>query len=162
VEPRADDDRQRWAERLFGVRQVIDREDSREEILLALCRFLRKEIGHYDWVGFYLVEGAPEMLRLGPYDGAPTRHVEIPFGQGVCGLAAEKRRALMVPDVSRVVNYLSCSPRVQSEFVVPIFADGEMVAELDVDSHTLDAFGEQDKEFLEAVVEAVAELFKKN
>ena len=89
---------------------------------------------------------------------ASSRHVEIPFGRGVCGLAAEKRRALMVPDVSRVANYLSCSPRVRSEFVVPVYLGERMAAELDIDSHTLAAFGEPDKEFLESVAEIVAEL----
>jgi GAF domain-containing protein len=154
-----DHDRESWTAVLSQVRRIVERGGSRDEILLSICRLLREEIGHYDWVGFYLVDASRKMLRLGPYDGAPTRHVEIPFGQGVCGLAAEKERGLMVPDVSKVVNYLSCSPKVQSEFVVPVFAEEAMAAELDVDSHTRGAFGEQDKEFLESVAETVSRLF---
>jgi GAF domain-containing protein len=157
--PTADQDRGNRVTVLSKVRRMVDRGGSRDEILLSVCRLLSDEIGHYDWVGLYLVDTSGRTLRLGPYIGAPTRHTEIPFGQGVCGLAAEKRRALMVPDVSRVANYLSCSPKVRSEFVVPIFTGTQMVAELDIDSHALDAFGEEDKEFLEAVAEAVAKLF---
>lgn len=159
MESTADHDRQHRAGLLSQVRQMMDTDESRDQILLSVCRLLRKEIDGYDWVGFYLVDASRKMLHLGPYDGAPTRHVEIPFGQGVCGLAAEKGRALMVPDVSRVANYLSCSPKVQSEFVMPVFAGDRMAAQLDVDSHTLDAFGERDKEFLEAVAGLVAGLF---
>jgi len=144
---------------LSRVRRMVDRGGPRDEILLSVCRLLSDEIEHYDWVGFYLVDASGRRLHLGPYVGAPTRHTEIPFGQGVCGLAAEKKQALMVPDVSRVANYLSCSPKVRSEFVVPVFAGGKMAAELDIDSHTLGAFGEGDKEFLEAVAGTVAELF---
>ncbi len=152
------DDRAVREELLSQVRQRVARGGPRDEVLKAICRLLHDGIGHYDWVGFYFVDGSREMLRLGPYVGAPTRHVKIPFGQGVCGLAAQKRQALMVPDVFKVVNYLSCSPRVKSEFVMPIFVRGEMAAELDIDSHTLDAFGERDKDFLEAVAGAVAEI----
>ena len=96
---------------------------------------------------------------LGPYVGDPTQHVRIPFGQGVCGLAAEKQRTLLVPDVSKLLNYLSCSPNVKSEMVVPVFQNGEMVAQLDIDSHDLDVFGELDKSFLEAVAEVVGGVF---
>jgi len=159
VEPKVDEACSPRGAILEQIRGMTGRDDARDEILLSICRLLRDQVDHYDWVGFYLVDDSRRMLHLGPYDGAPTRHVEIPFGQGVCGLAAEKRRALMVPDVAKVVNYLSCSPRVQSEFVVPVFLEGKMAAELDIDSHTLDAFGEQDKKFLESVAEIVAGLF---
>ena len=159
MEQATDRDRQRRQAILDRVRRTVDRGGARDEILLAVCRLLKDGIEHYDWVGFYLADASRKMLRLGPYLGAPTRHVEIPFGQGVCGLAADKEQALMVPDVSRVANYLSCSPKVRSEFVVPVFAGEKMAAELDVDSHTLDAFDERDKAFLEAVAEIVAELF---
>jgi GAF domain-containing protein len=148
-----------WKELVLQVRRVVGWKGSRDEILFALCRLLKEKVGHYDWVGFYLVNESEQVLRVGPYAGAPTRHVKIPFGQGICGLAAQKRRSMMVPDVSTVANYLSCSPKVKSEFVVPVFAGDVMVAQLDVDSHTGDAFGEPDKEFLEQVAEVVAELF---
>ncbi len=99
-----------------------------EERLQALCKFLRENVEHYDWVGFYFVD--PEKkdeLVLGPYSGAPTEHVRIRFGQGICGQAAETRNVFVVQDVSKEDNYLSCSPDVRSEIVVPIFKDGEIV-----------------------------------
>lgn len=152
------DDRTIREELLSQVRKCVARAGPRDEVLKAICRLLYDGIDRYDWVGFYFVDASRKVLRLGPYVGAPTRHVKIPFGQGVCGLAAQKRQALMVPDVFKVVNYLSCSPRVKSEFVMPIFVGSRMAAELDIDSHTLDAFGKSDKDFLEAVAGAVAEI----
>lgn len=126
---------------------------------MAVCQILRDKVRHYDWVGFYLVGESKEDLILGPYVGEPTRHTRIPFGQGVCGLAAEKKETLVVPDVSKVRNYLSCSPKVQSEMVVPIFKDAQMVAQLDIDSHALNPFTEQDRTFLEDVGRLLAKLF---
>ena len=61
--------------------------------------------------------------------------------------------------MTREPNYLACGAAVRSEIVVPIFSRGEMVAQLDVDSHTAGAFEEEDRRFMEAVAERLAELF---
>jgi len=85
--------------------------------------------------------------------------VRIAFGRGVCGRAAEQKQTIVVDDVSKETNYLSCSVNVKSEIVAPIFKDGDVVAELDVDSHTVSAFSQADRVFLEDVCARLAELF---
>ena len=84
--------------------------------------------------------------------------MRIKFGQGICGQAAEKLSTFIVQDVSKETNYLACSPFVKSEIVVPIFKDGNFVAELDIDSHKLSPFSEEDKDFLEKVCEIISEV----
>ena len=130
----------------------------------AVCDLLRDCVPHYDWVGFYLVasEGSPDSPRelvLGPFAGEPTDHVRIPFGRGICGQAAEREETFVVQDVSKETNYLSCSVHVKSEIVLPMFRDGVLVGELDIDSHTLAPFTRADQKFLEAVCEVAAKLF---
>ncbi len=66
---------------------------------------------------------------------------------------------MVIQDVLKEDNYLACSLKVKAEIVVPIFKNGEFVAELDIDSHELSPFGKKDKEFLEKVAEIVAEIF---
>jgi L-methionine (R)-S-oxide reductase len=144
---------------LIRVKEITGGAGARDEKLMAICRVLHDKVDHYHWVGFYLVGEDRKELLLGPYLGDPTQHIRIPFGQGVCGLAAEKQRTLMVPDVSRLLNYLSCSPEVKSEMVVPIFQNEKMVAQLDIDSHIVDAFGESDRKFLEDVAGVVGGVF---
>ena len=130
------------------------------DILLETCSLLKAEIPHYDWVGFYLTDpGSPRELVLGPFDGAPTEHTRIPFGQGICGQAAERRETFVVQDVSTVDNYLSCSPTVRSEIVVPLMKDGKVLGELDIDSHAVAPFTPEDRKFLERVCEVLAPLF---
>lgn len=142
---------------LDRVRQLVQEGAGRDETLLAVCELLNKEIPHYDWVGFYLVDPArARELVLGPYVGAPTEHTRIAFGQGICGQAAATQLAFVVQDVSTEVNYLSCSPDVQSEIVVPIFKDGKVVGELDIDSHHLAPFTRADQVFLKEVAALVA------
>jgi len=138
------------------IEKILKKPTSREEKLRDIAEFLRNRVEHYDWVGFYLVEG-DETLVLGPYSGEPTKHVRIRFGEGICGQAAALRRPFLVEDVSKETNYLSCSPLVKSELVVPVFKDGVLVGELDIDSHKLAAFDESDLKFLQQVCKIVSD-----
>ena len=143
---------------LVEVRKLIDSPAGRDQTLSAVCSLLRQRVDHYDWVGFYLVD-SERMLVLGPYDGAPTEHARIAFGQGICGQAAEREETFVVQDVSREDNYLSCSIDVRSEIVVPIFKDGAVVGELDIDSHQLAPFTELEREYLEKICAMIAKIF---
>ncbi|PLV59238.1 GAF domain-containing protein [Thermotoga sp. KOL6] len=127
-----------------------------KEPLKELCKFLRNHVPYYDWVGFYFVEDGK--LKLGPFVGEPTEHVEIPFGIGICGQAAERRETFIVQDVSKETNYLSCSPKTKAEIVIPIFKDGEIIGELDIDSHSYSPFSEEDRKFLENVCSLVSKV----
>ncbi len=141
--------------RLFGdlldeVRGIIALRGQRDEKLLNICSLLKEKVSHYDWVGFYIVEDMNKNeLVLGPFVGEPTEHKKITFGQGICGQAAQLKKTFVVQDVTRETNYLSCNLKVLSEIVVPIFKDAAIVGELDIDSHTLAPFSDEDRKFLE-------------
>ena len=146
---------------LNEIGKLASTEREVRDILQATCVLLAERMPHYDWVGFYLVDpDAERELKLGPYVGAPTDHVRIPFGRGICGQAAERRETFVVDDVSKESNYLSCSIHVKSEIVVPLFdSAGALVGQIDIDSHTVGAFGEEDREFLEEVCGVLSGLF---
>jgi GAF domain-containing protein len=125
--------------------------------LYAVCKLLRDRVDHYDWVGFYLVDCEKEReLVLGPYVGEPTEHTNIGFGQGICGQAADTGKLFLIQDVSREDNYLSCSPEVRSEIVLPIFHEGMLVGELDIDSHQFEPFSDLDTELLGGICAIVS------
>jgi GAF domain-containing protein len=129
---------------------------SSSEILQRVCDTLASIPG-YDWSGYYLVDGTRrDTLLLGPFHGEPTEHRNIAFGQGICGQAAESQQTFLVNDVSTQGNYLSCSPKVKSEIVVPVFSGCRLVGELDLDSHTRNCFTSDDRRFLEWVAEATS------
>ncbi len=145
---------------LSVIREIAARDADRNTRLYAVCETLSKAVSHYNWVGFYLVDPAPaQQLTLGPFVGAPTEHTHIAFGQGICGQAAATELTFVIQDVSQETNYLSCSPSVKSEIVIPIFKEGVVVGELDIDSHRLAPFGAEDRAFLEAVCAELAQLF---
>jgi len=142
---------------LRRIKEIANSHLERDEKLRSICKLLRENFTHFNWVGFYLASG--NELVLGPFEGEPTEHVRIPFGKGVCGRAAQTRKTRVVQDVSKETNYLACSPKVKSEIVVPILKNGNFVGELDIDSHMLSAFTEEDRKFLEKVCEIISNLF---
>ncbi|MGA1822745.1 MAG: GAF domain-containing protein [Thermoplasmatota archaeon] len=139
---------------------ILGSDLDRDRKLQDICELLEREVPHYGWVGFYLVDpDADDELMLGPYVGAPTDHLRIPFGEGICGRVADTLETLVIQDVSKETNYLSCSPFVKSEVVIPIFRGSEFVGELDIDSHDLGPFTDEDREFLEEICELISDLF---
>ncbi len=146
-------------ELIARVKEIVARGGDADEKLKAICSLLRREVPHYDWVGFYVADADEKELTLGPFAGEPTEHVRIPFGRGICGRAATERKTVVVDDVSCEACYLACSPLVRSEVVLPVFKGNRPVAELDIDSHTPEAFTNDDLAFLEEVVRVVRDLF---
>src|SRR5882762_10104099 len=113
-----------------------------QDLMQKMVKVLHERILKYNWVGFYLLEpGAePPVLVLGAFEGAMTPHTRIPLNQGICGAAASSGKTVVVDDVSKDSRYLACSLETKSEIVVPVFAHGKVVGELDIDSHFAAAF----------------------
>src|SRR6266850_245027 len=115
---------------------------SADQLMDDITRLLFDKMLKYNWVGFYMLEpdANPPMLVLGHFEGAMTPHTRIPLNQGICGAAASSGLTVVVDDVSKDPRYLACSLETKSEIVVPIFAHGKVVGELDIDSHFPAAF----------------------
>lgn len=116
-----------------------------------------------DWIGIYFKESFLNKtdstdLVLGPYIGEETEHTRIPISKGICGMALREERVVNVPDVRRNSEHIACSLKTRSELVIPLKdAQGVYVAELDIDSNSLNAFTpEVEKKF-----RAFAEAFSK-
>ena len=106
-----------------------------------------------NWVGFYLNTGHEELL-LGPFQGK-TACVNIERGKGVCGTAFDKDETQLVEDVHKFPGHIACDSASNSEIVVPIHKDKEVVAVLDIDSPLFSRFNEKDKEGLESFVKVL-------
>ncbi len=145
-------------ELLEEIESILNSSKEKDKKLKSVCEFLKTNVEHYDWVGFYIVNSTENELILGPFVGEDTEHVKIKFGEGICGQAAEREKLFIVQDVSKESNYLSCSPKVKSEIVVPIFKNEKVIGELDIDSHKTEPFTQWDEEFLSKVCEMVGQI----
>ena len=98
-----------------------------------------------NWAGFYLMENG--ILVLGPFQGK-TACIEIRVGKGVCGTAVERGEIMLVEDVHQFPGHIACDSASNSEIVLPIHANGEIIGVLDIDSPSLARFDEEDREGL--------------
>jgi GAF domain-containing protein len=127
-----------------------------------IVEIIPNRLHYYNWTGFYMLDpDDAETLVLGPFHGAPTEHVRIPVSQGICGAAVARNESVIVDDVHADARYLACSLETKSEIVVPIRANGRVAGEIDIDSHELAAFSEQDKEFLEKCAAVVGRFMER-
>ena len=130
----------------------------------ALVTLLYEKLGRYNWVGFYMLEreAGGDMLVLGPFKGAPTPHTRIPLNQGICGAAASTGKTIVVDDVNSDPRYLACSLETKSEIVVPVFVNGKVAGELDIDSHSVAAFGAEDRKLCEHAAAIVGQFLERH
>jgi len=95
-----------------------------------------------NWVGFYRnIDGE---LVLGPFQGRPAC-IRIKFGEGVCGVAAQTRQVQRVEDVHAFPGHIACDSASNSEIVIPLIRDGELLGVLDLDSPKAGRFSEEDE-----------------
>ncbi len=142
-------------------------------VLSNAAALLWDALDDINWAGFYLVDpvtvagegaelgvalSAPEPrtpeLRLGPFQGK-VACVRIPFGRGVCGTAAATKTSQLVEDVHQFPGHIACDSASNSEVVVPIFKDGQVVGVLDIDSPSVARFTQEDLAGFEQVVKAL-------
>jgi GAF domain-containing protein len=95
-----------------------------------------------NWAGFYRNVGGE--LVVGPFQGRPAC-IRIKFGEGVCGVAAETRQVQRIEDVHAFPGHIACDAASNSEIVVPIVRDGELIGVLDLDSPKTGRFTEEDE-----------------
>lgn len=123
--------------------------ESEEMSVLANVSAALAERFPWFWTGFYLEREGE--LRLGPFQGT-VACMHIAHGRGVCGTAFERCQSIVVPDVEQFPGHIACSSLSRSEIVVPIFnGKGEPVGVLDIDSTSLAAFDDVDRQNLERI-----------
>lgn len=129
------------------------------EVLETAVRGLHEVSPRFDWTGIY--ELFPDdVLRLGPFVGAPTDHVFIGVGRGVCGTAVAEGRNMNIPDVRQVENYLACSTETRSELVVLIRSGDRIHAQIDIDSHEVGAFDDHLVDQVQRVADVLARAYE--
>ena len=133
---------------------ILEAEPWYVSALSNLSSLIMSAMPDLNWAGFYLLRNGK--LTVGPFQGKPAC-IHIPSGKGVCGTAAARDETIVVPDVHRFPGHIACDSASESEIVIPIHADGRVVAVLDVDSPIKNRFSKEDQEGLERIVGLVEE-----
>jgi L-methionine (R)-S-oxide reductase len=133
------------------VTEMAQSSSTAHELMQKMAKLLHERMLKYNWVGFYLLEpeAQPPVLVLGAFEGAMTPHTRIPLNQGICGAAASSGHTVVIDDVRKDPRYLACSLETKSEIVVPVFVHGQVVGELDIDSHFPAAFTHEHQDLVQ-------------
>ena len=147
---------------LKEIKLYLETSSSFEESLKWICNLLKKRVEKYHWVGYYMNDEKNKRLVLKCFSGKPTSHKIIPYGKGVCGQVANKKKTIIVDDVESEENYISCNIDVKSEIVVPLFLNNIIVGQIDIDSNFPSAFNSHDELFLIEINSLVSKLLEEN
>lgn len=109
--------------------------------MATVCAVLHAKMGHHSWTGFYFVTSENE-LHVGPYQGPVA--CQVLRDRGVCLHCVQTRQPVVVPDAEKFPGHIACDPRSKSETVLPLIKEDTVIAVLDVDSHKLAQFDQDD------------------
>jgi L-methionine (R)-S-oxide reductase len=137
------------------LQALVHDENNQIANLSNASALLNQFLDRINWVGFYLMENDRELV-LGPFQGLPAC-IRIPLGKGVCGTAALKKETIRVEDVNTFPGHIACDSASQSEIVIPLLKDGNLLGVLDIDSPEKNRFNELDQQKLEEFVEILVQ-----
>lgn len=106
-----------------------------------------------NWVGFYRYVN--QELLLGPFQGNPAC-IRIPFGKGVCGKAVETKQTQCIPNVQEFPGHIACDQSTNSELVICIIKNAQVVGVLDLDSQKYNRFSQDDIQALQRLSSIIA------
>ena len=142
-----------YADMASALRGLVDGEPDGVANMANAAALIWASLPDINWAGFYRNVGGE--LVLGPFQGRPAC-IRIPFGTGVCGVAAETRQVQLVEDVHAFPSHIACDSASNSEIVVPIIRDGELLGVLDIDSPKHARFDKEDQVGCERLAEIMA------
>ncbi|WP_026959030.1 GAF domain-containing protein [Aliagarivorans taiwanensis] len=136
------------------VSSLLDPALPRTTNLANFSALLFDALPELNWAGCYLYHAERDQLVLGPFQGKPACTL-IPVGRGVCGSAYLQATTLRVDDVHQFEGHIACDAASESEIVIPLYANEQLIGVIDLDSPVKQRFSEHDQQGLELVVRAL-------
>ncbi|MBC2256084.1 GAF domain-containing protein [Listeria ivanovii] len=143
-----------YALALKQVQAMITGETNLIANLSNVSSILNQALTNINWVGFYLFEKEKNELVLGPFQGLPAC-IRIPLGKGVCGSAALDQKTYIVEDVHQFPGHIACDAASNSEIVLPLVKNEQLIGVLDIDSPSTSRFDEIDQLWLEKIRDVI-------
>ena len=145
---------EQYAQLAAQARGLLHGESDRIANAANLSALVYHALPKLNWAGFYFYDGRE--LVVGPFQGQPAC-VRIALDKGVCGAAASSRQTQVVPDVHAFPGHIACDSASNSEIVVPLVKNGELIGVFDIDSPVFDRFDVDDQRGLEEIARIFVE-----
>jgi L-methionine (R)-S-oxide reductase len=147
---------QQYAQLAQQVKAIVAEEQDIIANMANISAILYWALDNVNWVGFYIIKN--EQLVLGPFHGQPAC-IRIPIGKGVCGTAVSQNTIQLIDDVHQFAGHIACDAASNSEIVLPIYQNNQIIAVLDIDSPDIGRFDLVDKSGLSQIVDLLQATF---
>lgn len=147
---------QQYAQLSQQVKAIVAEEQDLIANMANISAILYWALDNVNWVGFYIIKN--EQLVLGPFHGQPAC-IRIPIGKGVCGTAVSQNTIQLIDDVHQFAGHIACDAASNSEIVLPIYQNNQIIAVLDIDSPDIGRFDIVDKSGLSQIVDLLQATF---
>ncbi len=147
---------QQYAQLSQQVKAIVAEEQDIIANMANISAILYWALDNVNWVGFYIIKN--EQLVLGPFHGQPAC-IRIPIGKGVCGTAVSQNTIQLIDDVHQFAGHIACDAASNSEIVLPIYQNNQIIAVLDIDSPDIGRFDIVDKSGLSQIVDLLQATF---
>ena len=137
---------------LLAVKGLVADPQLSVSLYANVSALLKQTLSDVSWVGFYLFNGTA--LYLGPFQGK-VACVDITLDRGVCGLAATTKKTVIVPDVHKFPGHIACDEGSNSEIVIPLLKNNQLIGVLDIDSYSFNRFDQVDQTYLEKFIQLI-------
>ena len=143
---------------LLEVADVVNTTLDLDTTLRRVAELVRKVID-YEIFGILLLNEKTQELyfrfQVG-YAREIAERMRIKVGEGVTGIAAQRREAVLVDDVSTDPRYISAVPNVRSELAVPLIIKNRLIGVIDIESPQPNHFTEEHKRLLTLIASRMA------
>jgi len=143
---------------LLEVADVVNTTLDLDTTLRRVAELVRKVIDYEIFAILLLNEKTQELrfrFQVG-YTKEVAERLRIRVGEGVTGIAAQRREAILVADVSTDPRYISAVPNVHSELAVPLIVKNRLIGVIDIESPQLNHFTEEHKRLLTLIASRMA------
>jgi len=143
---------------LLEVADVVNTTLDLDTTLRRVAELVRKVVD-YEIFAILLLNEKTQDLRIRfqvGYQKEVADRMRIKVGDGVTGLAAQGREAILVADVAKDGRYISAIHEVRSELAVPLIIKNRVIGVIDIESLQPDHFTEEHKQLLTLIASRVA------
>jgi sigma-B regulation protein RsbU (phosphoserine phosphatase) len=143
---------------LLEVADVVNTTLDLDTTLRRVAELVRKVIDYRIFAILLLNEKTQELrfrFQVG-YSREVAERLKIKVGEGVTGIAAQRREAILVHDVSLDPRYISAVPNVRSELAVPLIVKNRLIGVIDLESPLPNHFTEEHKRLLTLIASRMA------
>ncbi len=143
---------------LLEVADVVNTTLDLDTLLMRVSELVRKIID-YDIFAILLVNEKAQELRIRFQVGHPLEaadRMRIKIGEGITGLAAQRREPVLVNDVSKQPEYISSVSAVRSELAIPMITKNKVIGVIDIEAPQPNYFTEEHSRLLTVIASRVA------